>query len=73
MATLNAEHINPFLMAAKKVLQDMCFVDVAIQKPILKEAKFDHDYWVIIIGVTGGNAWTGTDWNDRRNCMCDCF
>ena len=34
MATLNAEHINPFLMAAKKVLQDMCFVDVAIQKPI---------------------------------------
>ena len=24
MATLNAEHINPFLMAAKKVLQDMC-------------------------------------------------
>ena len=53
MATLNAEHINPFLMAAKKVLQDMCFVDVAIQKPILKEAKFDHDNWVIIIGVTG--------------------
>lgn len=39
MATLNAEHINPFLMAAKKVLQDMCFVDVAIQKPILKEAN----------------------------------
>ena len=53
MATLNAEHINPFLMAAKKILQDMCFVDVAIQKPILKEAKFDHDNWVIIIGVTG--------------------
>ena len=22
-------------------------------KPILKEAKFDHDNWVIIIGVTG--------------------
>lgn len=34
-------------------MQDMCFVDVAIQKPILKEAKFDHDNWVIIIGVTG--------------------
>ena len=27
MATLNAEHINPFLMAAKKILQDMCFVE----------------------------------------------
>ena len=35
MATLNAEHINPFLMAAKKVLQDMCFVEVSIQKPSL--------------------------------------
>ena len=53
MATLNAEHINPFLLAAKKVLQDMCFVEVAIQKPMLKEASFGPDSWVIIIGVTG--------------------
>ena len=53
MATLNAEHINPFLMAAKKVLQDMCFVDVSIQKPMLKEASFASDSWVIIVGVTG--------------------
>lgn len=53
MATLNAELINPFLMAAKKVLQDMCFVEVAIQKPVLKEARFASDSWVIIIGVTG--------------------
>lgn len=53
MATLNAEHINPFLMAAKKVLQDMCFVEVAIQKPGLKEAEFGAGTWVIMIGVTG--------------------
>lgn len=53
MATLNAEHINPFLMAAKKVIQDMCFVEVGIQKPVLKEAAFDSDSWVIIVGVTG--------------------
>lgn len=53
MATLNAEHINPFLMAAKKVLQDICFVDASIQKPTLKEAKFDADVWLIMIGVTG--------------------
>ena len=53
MAVINAEHINPFLMAAKKVLQDMCFVDVTIQKPVLKEASFGIDTWVIIIGVTG--------------------
>lgn len=53
MAALNAEHINPFLMAAKKVLQDMCFVEVAVQKPVLKPAAFGEDSWVIIIGITG--------------------
>ena len=53
MATLNAEHINPFLMTAKKILQDVCFVEVAIQKPMLKEASFGKDDWVIIVGVTG--------------------
>lgn len=53
MAALNAEHINPFLMAAKKVVQDMCFVEVNIQKPALKETAFDSDTWVIIIGITG--------------------
>lgn len=53
MATLNAEYINPFLMAAKKVLQDMCFVEVGIQKPLLKPADFDEGSWVIIVGVTG--------------------
>ncbi|MCH5252955.1 MAG: chemotaxis protein CheX [Lachnospiraceae bacterium] len=53
MATLNAEHINPFLMSAKKVLQDTCFVEIGIEKPTLKEAKFASDSWVIIIGITG--------------------
>lgn len=53
MATICAEHINPFIMAAKKVLQDVCFVEVAIQKPCLKEMSFKKDDWVIIVGVTG--------------------
>lgn len=53
MATLNAEYINPFLMAAKKILHDMCFVEVKIQKPTLREASFGPDMWVIMIGVTG--------------------
>ena len=41
MATLNAVHINPFLMAAKKVLQDMCFMEVAtnIFISLLEESK----------------------------------
>ncbi len=53
MATLNAEHINPFLMAAKKYCRTCALSMLQYKKPILKEAKFDHDYWVIIIGVTG--------------------
>ncbi len=53
MATLNAELINPFLMAAKKVLQDMCFVEVGVQKPMLKETNFQTDTWVIIVGIAG--------------------
>lgn len=64
MATLNATHINPFLMAAKKVFQDMCFVEVDIQKPQLREAEFKMTSWVIIIGVTGemrGQVFIGMD------------
>ncbi len=53
MATLNAEHINPFLLAAKKVLQETCFVDVTINRPGVKEASFSADTWVIMVGVTG--------------------
>lgn len=53
MASLSAEHINPFLMAAKKVLQDVCFLEASISKPVLKEASFENNTWVIIIGVTG--------------------
>lgn len=53
MAGINVEHINPFLMAAKKVFQDMCFVDLNIGKPIIKDANFEQDSWIIIIGVTG--------------------
>ncbi|MCH5266361.1 MAG: chemotaxis protein CheX [Lachnospiraceae bacterium] len=76
MATLNAEHINPFLMAAKKVLQDTCFVEVAIQKPVLKETSFNDDNWVIIIGITGEMrgqvliAMTGEDACSIASKMC---
>lgn len=53
MATLSAEHINPFLMAAKKVLQDMCFFEVKINKPVLKPATFEESSWIIVVGITG--------------------
>ncbi len=53
MAGLNAEHINPFLIAATKILKDMCFVDVKIGKPYVKNTDFTDDTLVIMIGITG--------------------
>jgi chemotaxis protein CheX len=53
MAGLNAEHINPFLIAATKILKDMCFVDVKIGKPYVKNTSFKDDTVIIMIGITG--------------------
>ena len=43
----------PGMLAIETCFQDMCFVQVQIQKPGLKEANFGKGTWVIIIGVTG--------------------
>ena len=53
MAGLNTEHINPFLIAASKVLKDMCSVDLKIGKPYVKNTEFKEDTLVIMIGITG--------------------
>ncbi|MDD6207474.1 MAG: chemotaxis protein CheX [Clostridiales bacterium] len=53
MAGLNANHINPFLIASTKILKDMCFVDAKVGKPSVKNIAFTDDTIVIIIGVTG--------------------
>jgi chemotaxis protein CheX len=53
MAGLNAEHINPFLIAGTKILKDMCLVDAQIGKPYINEIEFKDDTVVIMIGVTG--------------------
>ena len=53
MATLSVDLINPFLATAKKILSEVCFVEVAISKPTLREIGFDKNSWVIIVGVTG--------------------
>lgn len=54
MAAINANHINPFLMAASNVLRDCCMLsDLEIGKPYLRDASFSTDEWVIIIGLTG--------------------
>lgn len=53
MAGLNADHINPFLIASTKILKDMCFVDAKVGKPSVKNIAFTDNTIVIIIGVTG--------------------
>lgn len=53
MMTVNADHINPFLMASTKILKEMCFVDAKLGKPYLKSPVFLEDTLVIIIGFTG--------------------
>lgn len=50
---MNAEHINPFLVAATKILKDMCFIDTNIGKPTIKDCIFTSDTVVILIGITG--------------------
>lgn len=53
MAGMNADHINPFLISASKILKDMCFVDTKIGKPYVKNTEFTHDTLIIMIGITG--------------------
>lgn len=53
MAGMNAEYINPFLVAATKILKDMCMVETKMGKPYIKGLDFRDDTVVIIIGVTG--------------------
>lgn len=52
MAVMNADHINPFLIASTKVLKDFG-VDVTVGKPSVKQASFSKDSLIIMIGVTG--------------------
>ncbi|HKL79320.1 MAG TPA: chemotaxis protein CheX [Mobilitalea sp.] len=53
MATLNADHINPFLMASTNILREMCFVEAKLGKPYVKDPVFLDNTIVILIGFTG--------------------
>lgn len=50
---INADHINPFLMASVKILKDVCQVDATVGRPCVKSTQFTDDSLVIMIGVTG--------------------
>lgn len=53
MATINVDHINPFLLASTKILKEMCYIDAKIGKPFVRNPVFLADTMVILIGFTG--------------------
>jgi chemotaxis protein CheX len=53
MANVNAEHINPFLMASATILKEMCYIEAKIGKPFIKSPAFFEDTLLILIGFTG--------------------
>jgi chemotaxis protein CheX len=53
MANINADHINPFLMASTKILREMCFIDAKVGKPYIKNPAFFDNTLLILIGFTG--------------------
>ena len=50
---MNINHINPFLVATKSVLRDMCQIDLTAGTPYVKKEQFNDDSVVICLGVTG--------------------
>ncbi|SFR71865.1 chemotaxis protein CheX [Anaeromicropila populeti] len=53
MADLNANHVNPFLIAATKILKETCLIETKIGKPSVKPMVSTHDMYIIMIGITG--------------------
>ncbi len=55
-ATINADYVNPFLIASTKVLQDMCGIQAKVGKPYRRENEYTNDQFLIMVGVTGEMA-----------------
>lgn len=53
MAGINANQVNPFLIAATKILKEACQIDAKVGKPSLKGAQRKQDTFAINICVTG--------------------
>lgn len=49
----NRELIEPFLISATSVLQNMCGLDISAGEPNERVTEFKEGYLVICIGVTG--------------------
>ena len=53
MPAMNADYINPFLLASARVLKETVFLDAALGKPYLNSFKFSDDSLLIILGIKG--------------------
>ncbi|MCR5517459.1 MAG: chemotaxis protein CheX, partial [Lachnospiraceae bacterium] len=53
MQQIKAEYVNPFLMAARSVVEMACQVEVEIQKPYIRTESYGEDTVSIAIGITG--------------------
>ncbi len=53
MAQIRAEQINPFLMSAKQVMQQVCGVDIKFGKIEKTGFHIDGNPMLIMLGITG--------------------
>jgi chemotaxis protein CheX len=53
MAGMNADFINPFLMSATKIMQEICQTEMKIGKPYVKTTEFENESVAVMIGITG--------------------
>ena len=53
MPAIRAEQINPFLMSAKQVMQQVCQVDIKFGKIEKTDFKLDGNPMLIMLGITG--------------------
>ena len=53
MAGMNADFINPFLMSATKIMQEICQTEMKIGKPYVKTTEIETESVAVILGITG--------------------
>lgn len=53
MQEIKADYINPFIMSAVAILNQVCQLNVKMGKPYIKQANYEEETVTINIGITG--------------------
>ena len=53
MQEIKADYINPFIMSAVTILNQVCQLNVKMGKPYIKQANYEEETVTINIGITG--------------------